>query len=60
MGDSHAEWIAFGNVCRQGNNGCSGFNNTVPWFASGRGIGDWNSQIIYHWWFFPCASMSSN
>jgi prepilin-type processing-associated H-X9-DG protein len=60
MGDGHAEWLAFQNFCRQGNPGCTGFNNAVAWNNSGTAIGDWNYQIIYHWWFFPGASTSQN
>lgn len=60
MGDGHAEWIAFQNYCRLGNPGCSGFNGNVAWNSSGSGLGDWNPQITYHWWFFPGASTSQN
>jgi type II secretory pathway pseudopilin PulG len=59
MGDGHAEWIAFGNFCRAGNPGCPAPLNTVPWDESGRG-GDWNPNIVYHWWFFLDANTSSS
>jgi len=59
MGDGHAEWIAFGNFCRAGNPGCPAPLNTVPWDESGRG-GDWNPNVVYHWWFFLDANTSSS
>jgi prepilin-type N-terminal cleavage/methylation domain-containing protein/prepilin-type processing-associated H-X9-DG protein len=55
MGDGHAEWLPFNNYCRASNPGCSGFLNTIPWNDSSS-AGDWDSQIIYHWWFFPGAA----
>ena len=60
FGDGHAEWLTFQNYCRQGNGGCSGFPGAVPWNKSGTGIGDWNAQIQYHWWFFPGAETAAD
>jgi len=60
FGDGHAAWLPFGLYCRQSNPGCSGFNNTVPWYSSSQSAGDWNPQIQYHWWFFPGAETSTH
>jgi len=50
MGDSHAEWIAFGSFCRKGNGGCPPPFSNIPWDDSSAG-GDWAVGVPYHWWF---------
>ncbi len=64
FGDGHCEWLTFQNYCRANNQEgpapCSGFNGTIPALASGTGLGEWNPQVTYHWWFFPGAATSPN
>jgi prepilin-type N-terminal cleavage/methylation domain-containing protein/prepilin-type processing-associated H-X9-DG protein len=55
FGDSHVEWVAFGNFCRAGNPGCPLPLNDIQWDLSDIG-GDWHSGIQYHWWPFVNAN----
>jgi prepilin-type N-terminal cleavage/methylation domain-containing protein/prepilin-type processing-associated H-X9-DG protein len=59
FGDSHVEWVGFGNFCRAGNTGCPAPLSNIQWDLSDVG-GDWHSGILYHWWPFVDANNACN